>query len=75
MSQFLAEILKIFSVSNLVLSRMIKWFPANNLILNLDKNEYYEIHNHKFISFHITYWIQTKVYRRNKEYKISWFTI
>jgi hypothetical protein len=26
-----------FSVSNLVLSHMIKWFAANNLVLNLDK--------------------------------------
>jgi len=25
------------SVSNLVLSHMIKWFAANNLVLNLDK--------------------------------------
>jgi len=26
-----------FSLSKLVLSRMIKWFVANNLVLNLDK--------------------------------------
>ena len=27
----------LYSVSNLVLSYIIKWFPANNLVLNFDK--------------------------------------
>ena len=35
------------SVSNLVLSLMIKWFAANNLVLH----EYNEIHNKEFITF------------------------
>ena len=38
------------SVSNLVLSHMIKWFAANNLVLNLDK-----INVMKFIALHFGY--------------------
>jgi len=34
---FQAEISKIFSVSNLVLSHVIKWFAAYHLVLNVDK--------------------------------------
>jgi hypothetical protein len=44
------------SVTNLVLSHMIKWFAANNLVINLE-NEYTESHNKKFITFYITYWL------------------
>jgi len=38
-------------MSNLVLSHMIKWFGANNLALNLDKNKYNKIHNKEFSTF------------------------
>jgi hypothetical protein len=34
---FQTEISKIFSVSNLVLSHVIKWFAAYHLVLNVDK--------------------------------------
>jgi len=44
------------SVANLVLSHMIKWFAANNLVINLE-NEYYEICNKKFITLYIIYWL------------------
>jgi hypothetical protein len=50
------------SLSNLALSLMIKWFAANNLVLN----EYNEIHNKEFITFYMTYWLYREVYRRNK---------
>jgi hypothetical protein len=39
------------SMSNLVLSCVIKLFVANNLVLK----EYNEIHNKQFITFYITY--------------------
>jgi len=54
------------SVSNLVLSHMIKWIAANHLVLNTDKTnikkkcknyEYNEIHNKEFITFYIMYWL------------------
>jgi hypothetical protein len=61
------------SVANLVLSQMIKWFAANNEVINLE-NEYNEIHNKKFITFYITYWLKRKINIRGTEYKISWFT-
>jgi len=38
------------SVSNLVLSHMIKWFDVNNLVLNLHKTN-----RLKFIKFYVTY--------------------
>ena len=41
------------SESNLVLSRVIKWFAANNLVLN----EYNELHYKEFITFYITFWL------------------
>ena len=41
------------SMSNLVLSCMIIWFAANNLVLN----EYNEIHNKEFITFYMLYWL------------------
>jgi hypothetical protein len=50
------------SMSNLVLSCVIKWFAANNLVLN----EYNENHNKEFIAFYMTYCLQRKVCRRNK---------
>jgi hypothetical protein len=40
-------------MSNLVLSCMIIWFAANNLVLN----EYNEIHNKEFITFYMLYWL------------------
>ena len=45
------------SVSNLVLSHVIKWFAANNLFINLEKNEYNEIHKKEFIAFYVSYWL------------------
>jgi hypothetical protein len=41
-----------WSVSNLVLSYMIKCFAASNLDLNLDK-----MNTMKFITFHTIYWL------------------
>jgi len=59
---------------NLVLSHMIKWFIANNSVLKLEKAKYNEIYNKEFITFYITYWLQRKVDRQNREYKIPFFT-
>jgi len=44
-------------MSNLLLSHTIKWFAANNLVLNLDKNEYNKIHNREFSTFCHKYWL------------------
>ena len=33
--------------ANFVLARMIEWFSANMLVLNLEKNKYNEIYNNK----------------------------
>jgi hypothetical protein len=38
-------------VSYSVLTRMIKWFAAIKLAINLDKNKCDEIHNKEFITF------------------------
>jgi len=40
-------------MSNVVFSCVIKWFAANNLVLN----KYNEIHNKEFITFYITCWL------------------
>jgi len=61
------------SVANLVLSHMIKWFVANNLVINLE-DEYNEIHKKKI--HHILHHILVKkknIYQRQR-IKISWFT-
>jgi hypothetical protein len=62
------------SVPNLVLSRMIKWFAANNLVLNLDKTNMM-----KFIkknSAHSTLHVgcKEKYIEETVNTKCSWFT-
>jgi len=60
------------SLSNLVFSHMIKWFAANYLVLNLDKMNIMKLVTKN--SAHSTLHIGYKVYRRDSEYIISWFT-
>jgi hypothetical protein len=62
------------SVSNLVVSHMIKWFAANMLVVNLDKTNIMKFITKK--SSHFTFCIgcKRKVYRRDSIFKISWFT-
>jgi len=44
-------------VPNLVLCHKIKWFAANNLVLNLDKTNIMKFIKKEFITFYITYWL------------------
>jgi hypothetical protein len=62
------------SVSNLVLSHMIKWFAASKLVTNLDKTNIIKFITKK--SSHLTLCIgcKSKVYRRDSTFKISWIT-
>ena len=63
-----------YSVSNLVVSNVIKYFDANNLVLNVDKINIMKFINKEFIMSCITYWSWRNVLWRDGEYKISWFT-
>jgi hypothetical protein len=56
------------SVSNVVLSHMIKWF-----VLNLDKMNIMKFitKNSVHSTLHICY---KKIYRKKSEYRISWLT-
>ena len=44
---------------------MIKWFAANNLVLN----EHNEIYNKEFNTFYATYCLYREVYRRKNDTK------
>jgi hypothetical protein len=45
------------ATSNLVLSRMIEWFAANKLILNLEKKIYNESCNKEYATLCIDHWL------------------
>jgi hypothetical protein len=53
-------------------SYIIKWLAANKLVVKLDKCN--EIYNEYPPHSALSYWIWSKVFRRDGEYKIPWFT-
>ena len=62
------------SVSNLVVSHMIKWFAANKLVVNLDKTNITKFITKKSSHFTLCIGCKRKAYRRDSIFKISWFT-
>jgi hypothetical protein len=57
-------------MSNLILSRVIKWFSANNFVLNLDKTNIMKFitNNASYSALHIGY---KEKYIGESKYKIS----
>jgi len=62
------------SVSNLVVSHMIKWFAANKLVVNLDKTNIIKFITKNSSHFTLCIGCKRKVYRRDSIFKISWST-
>ena len=59
------------AVPNLVHYHMIKWFAANNLVLNLDEIDVIKFAMNNSLQCLLN-WLQREVCRRNHKCKISW---
>jgi hypothetical protein len=61
-------------VSNLILSHIIKWFAANDLVLNSNKTNIMTVltKNSSHSVLHVG--CKEKWINRNSEYRTSWFT-